>query len=866
MKFIARMAFREIRASWHRLLFFFICIAIGVGAIITLRSLVQNLSARVNREARSLLTADVQVTSNTKWDKDTRSILDRYNHLPIIESRTETVDLATMARPEGKTSGVPKMVELKAVNPGYPFYGDLVLGEGQKYDFSLLQGNGALVKPALLASLEARIGDKIRIGKSEFIIRGTVEQEPGNSLTAFSFGPRVIVSYDDATRAGLLGFGSRARYRMLYKVRPNTDDQLVRVLRSEFKSKPLINIRSFRYSQDRMGESLNQVEDYLSLVGLIILVLGGIGISSVTRVFVDQKMKTIAILKCLGGRNSRVIGTYMAQVLFLGVAGSILGLGLAWLTLLFVPRYFAGRLPFGLEFNLTLPAVMQGLGLGLMIAILFSLLPLLDIRNIKPVLVLRHDTDRKKRRFDWVRIAAAIVVLAGLVALASWQAGSLRIGIIFLSGLAVATLVLNVAAVFLMQVLRGLRHLPSFVLRQGVTSLYRPGNQTRTILLAVGLGVFFILSIRMLQANLLGEFSLDMDSTRADLYIIDIQKDQKDGVVKMVKQATGSDPVMIPTVRARILKVKDDPVALETPVADAGATPDPSQSQDRNESAESRERRAATGLLRREYVLTYRPTLDPSEKIIAGKFWDSTPSPQPEASIEEVISRDLKVGIGDTITFDVLGASIEAKVTSVRKVDWRNARTAFLIVFRPGTLESAPQMLLSAINGPSDQASRAKFQRDLVDKYPNLSVIDVYDIIEVARSIVSNVSLAVTFVGSFVVLSGLLILIGSIAMTKYHRLYESAILKTLGAKRKLIVTSNIVEYGVLGAIAGLIGAAAAVALSWAVSYYGLKITWQFQPAITLGGVLITLVLVIVVGVLSSWDVIIRKPLGILRAE
>jgi len=205
-------------------------------------------------------------------------------------------------------------------------------------------------------------------------------------------------------------------------------------------------------------------------------------------------------------------------------------------------------------------------------------------------------------------------------------------------------------------------------------------------------------------------------------------------------------------------------------------------------------------------------------------------------------------------------------VTSVRKVDWRNARTAFLIVFRPGTLESAPQMLLSAINGPSDQASRAKFQRDLVDKYPNLSVIDVYDIIEVARSIVSNVSLAVTFVGSFVVLSGLLILIGSIAMTKYHRLYESAILKTLGAKRKLIVTSNIVEYGVLGAIAGLIGAAAAVALSWAVSYYGLKITWQFQPAITLGGVLITLVLVIVVGVLSSWDVIIRKPLGILRAE
>ncbi len=607
------MAFREIRASWHRLVFFFICIAIGVGAIITLRSLVQNLSARVSREARSLLTADVQVSSNTAWTEEDRAKLERYFSSPLIESYTEMIDVATMVRPvaqtEGElaTGGAPKLAEAKAVQHGYPFYGDLVLGEGARYDFGMLRERGVLVKPALLAALNAKIGDRVRIGTLEFTIRGTIEQEPGNTLSAFSFGPRVMISLDDARAAGLLGFGSRARYRVLFKTHQNSDGELLRSLREDFKSRPLVNVRSFRFSQDRMGESLTRVEDYLSLVGLIILVLGGIGISSVTRVFVDQKIKTIAILKCLGGRNSRVIGTYMAQVLFLGIAGSLLGLLLARVAVAFIPIYFAGRVPFGLEFGLTLPAILQGLGLGLMIAMLFSLLPLLEIRNVKPVLVLRHDLTIRRGRVDWLRISAALVVVAGLVALSTWQAGSLRIGMIFLAGFAAVALILNIAAALLMRILRGLRSLPSFVLRQGVSSLYRPGNQTRTILLAVGLGVFFILSIRMLQANLLGEFDLDMDDARADLYLIDIQKDQREGVVKLVTEATGSAPTLIPTVRGRILRLKDQQVAgSDTPA------------------------REGSGLLRREYVLTYRPTLDRSEVILEGAFWDPTPSVEPE--------------------------------------------------------------------------------------------------------------------------------------------------------------------------------------------------------------------------------------------
>jgi putative ABC transport system permease protein len=842
MNFVLKLAYREMRASWHRLLFFFVCIAIGVCSIVTLRSLIQNLSSSVNQEARSLLTADVQVASNNAWNDASKTALDRYSTSPLVAAMTSTVELTSMVRPASDVTATPRMVEVKAVMEGFPFYGEVVLADNAKYAHALLRGGGMLVKPSLLTALNVKVGDTVKLGTLEFTIRGVIDREPGSTLNAFSFGPRVMIDYDDAIKAGLTTFGSRARYRVLFKANPEGMDELLIALKKDFESQPLINVRSFRYSQDRMSESLTQVEDYLSLVGLIILVLGGIGISSVTRVFIQQKMKSIAILKCLGGRNGQVLAAYLTQVMALGVSGSLLGLLLAGAATVLIPRYFSGRLPFDISFALTPRAVLQGLAIGLLITLLFSLLPLLEIRRIKPILVLRNDISGG-RRWDWVRVGAALIVISGLAAVTSWQAGSVRIGLLFLGGLAATTLVLNFVALGLMRFVRGLRHIPSFVLRQGANSLYRPGNQTRIILLAVGLGVFFILSVRLLEANLLGEFSLDMDAARADLYLIDVQKDQREGVAAIIERTTGAAPALIPTVRARILKINDRQIVI-----------------DRLASNENK------GLLGREYALTYRGTLDPSEKVIAGTFWENSPSSTAEISIEEVISNDLHIGVGDRITFDILGTQIEAKITNVRKVEWRSARTGFLIVVRPGVLEDAPQMFLAAINGPPPGEARARLQRELVEKYPNVSVIDVFDILEVARSIVDNVSFAVTFVGAFVLLSGLLILIGSVAMTKYHRLYESAILKTLGARKKLIVLITFVEYGVLGILSGAIGSAAATALSWAISEYGLKIVWHFNPAINAAGIMLTIVVVIAVGVLSSWDVMLRKPLGILRTE
>src|SRR5215475_3621651 len=345
MRFVVNLAWREMRASWRRLLFFFICIAIGVGSIVALRSLVQNVKAAVGRESRSLLTADVQASSGSPWNAETRVTFERYYKSPLVEAHTETFETATMLSSIKDETAPPKMVELKAVQSPYPFYGEIVLIGGAKYSHALIKGRGALVKESLMATLDLKIGDLVKIGDLDFRIRGVIESEPGGTMNVFSIGPRVIVDYDDAVAAGVTKFGSRARYRALFKTREGAMNQLVDSLQRDLRRQPQVMVRSFRQTQDRLGESLTQVEDYLSLIGLVILVLGGIGVSSVTRVFVQQKMKTIAILKCLGGKNVPVLGAYLAQILALGLLGSLMGILVAQVVMTLLQKAFAGAIP-----------------------------------------------------------------------------------------------------------------------------------------------------------------------------------------------------------------------------------------------------------------------------------------------------------------------------------------------------------------------------------------------------------------------------------------------------------------------------------------------------------------------------------------
>jgi len=846
MNFVLNMAWREMRASWRRLLLFFLCIAIGVGSIVSLRSLVQNLKASVMREARTMLAADVQVGVHQPWKPETRASLERFSNLPVVAGHTEVFETQTMARAANNQSAPPVIIELRGVQEQFPLYGEVRLAGGTRYTHALLRDRGALAHPGVLARLNLKVGDEIKIGQLTFTIRGMIERFPGGA-TRFELIPRVVVDLAEAPATGLAGFGSRVSYQWLLKAREGQDQAMVQELRREFRTMRVDFWWSFRELQGVMSERLRLTEGFVGLVGLAILALGGIGVASVTRVFVQQKLKTIAILKCLGGENRRVLGAYLAQALALSLAGSGAGLLIASVITVLIPRYAAGRLPIELESGLTWQASVQGVGIGVMVALLFSAPLLLEIRQVKPILVLRQNTTARRRRIDWLRLGAWLLIAPALFGLAIWQSGSLRYAGIFL-GIAVATiLILGLAGAALTHALRRVRRLPSFALRQGVSSLYRPGNQTRTILFAVGLGALFVIAVRIQQVNVMKEYDFDLSAASADMFLIDIQKDQRPAAETAITRLAEGAPTIIPIVQGRIIGLKRAPG---------------------NSSDLPREQIGR--MLSWERRFTYRPHREESEEIIAGKFWEPQPAAEPEISVEERYARDLQLGLGDKLIFDFLGRRIEATVTSIRRVERRISPLAYLtratVLFRPGTLEAAPQFFIGAVKGPPPGATRAQLQREFVERFPNVTMIDAFDAIAEVRKRAGEISFAVSFIGGFVFLCGALILAGSVAMTKYQRLYEAAILKTLGAEKKLIVYITLIEYGVLGLLAGAIGSSAAIGLTWAISKYGVKIPWQLAPSVNLIGVVVTLLLVMTVGALSSWDVMTKKPLGILRAE
>lgn len=840
MRFIVSLTIREIRSSWRRLLFFFLCIALGVGSVVALRSLIQNLTRAVGTDARSLMTADIELGSTNDFSPtDISKIESVISTSSIVEARNEAITTAAMARPVDSNNPNVRFVELKGVEPPFPLVGSFTLDGGEAFDHHLLQNNGAVVARILLEDLKVKIGDKIKIGEGEFQIRATFDQEPGGS-SGFRLGARVFVERRAFDDAGITRNASRVRRRILYRTSDNPTD-LVRQLREALKG-TTIQVQSYRETQENLGEQFTRTENYLALTGLLILVLGGVGVWNVARAFVEQKRKTVAVLKCLGASGTRIITVYLLQILVLGLIGSAFGVILAQLGLIFVRSRFAADLPENMSYTVGFSTATQGIVLGVLISLLFSALPLLQIRNIKPRLLLR-DESNVSLRLDFTKWLIGSLSLFGLLGLSVWQAGSLQVGAFFLGGLSATSAVLYLAATLLTIVLRKLRSLGTFSISQAINSLYRPGNQTRIILLAVGLGAFVVLTVQALQSNLVREFDFTRNQRLPSLFFVDIQRSQIGEVIELIESRVGEKAEATPTVRARIAFVN-------------GQAPDYQQ----------REVRQQQGQIGREFAVTYRSGPDENETVIDGKWWSDDTSTSPEVSVEEDMAERLKIAVGDSITFDISGRKITAQVANIRKLDLRNTRTAFIFVFRPGVLESAPQSYAATVLSRISATERQRLQRDVLAAYPNVQIFDVADIVSTVQRLVNNFVLAISFVGSFVVLSGILILIGSIALTKSQRIYENAILKTLGAGRKTLASILLAEYGILGLLSGLIGAGFAVLLSWAVSRYIMNIDWEFDPTLTIAGTVVTTLVVMSVGAAASFDVLFRKPLQTLRSQ
>ena len=848
MRFVLLTALRETRSAWKRLVFFFVCIAVGVGAIVALRSVIQSVRHVLSTEARTLIAADILVSSDRPWQPGTpERIAARVAGMPN-SARSESIEMPTMARPaliDDEEGGISKVVELRAVQPGFPFYGQFLLQDGRRYSHSMLAGNGALVRPELLAQLGLKVGDEIAIGRARFTIRGVIALEPGRSISAFSLGPRVMIDYADLPGTGLLAFGSRVIRQILLRVPENEIDTLARELQSELRPQ-FVRVRSYRDRQEQIGEDFGRAENYLSLVGLVIVVLGGIAVSSVTRVFVRQKIRSIAVMKCVGGTSRQILAVYLLQSLALGLLGSLIGVALAAGAIAAIPNHLNQIGTLNVTYGLSWSASLQGIGIGVLVSLLFAVVPLLEVRQVKPSLLLRHDTSTA--RVDWVQAGATVVVAGALVALASWQAASVRVGLSVCIGFIGLTLILHGVGWLLTRMTRPLARSTWFPMRQAVLHLVRPGNQTRVILLTVGLGTFFIMGVRGLQVNLLKQFALQIGENTPDLFLVDIQQDQAADLKAFLGQRLPADaqPTLIPVLRARVTG--------------------------RGMRLEDVEDIQGRGMFSREYTITYRPKLEANETIIAGRFpnpfVNASSDALPEVSIEEGIVERFGIAVGDVMRFDVLGRPIHARVSGVRRVEWRDGRSGgFMFVFGAGTFDQAPHWFVAPVRASMpDRMERARLTHDLVVKFPNVSVIDLREVLEAIRKVFQVVTVAIDVVGSLVILTGGLILVGAVAVTKFQRVYKAAIFKTLGASSRQIAAMLAVEYGLLGTLAGAVGSFGALALGWGVSRYALDIPWRPELQENLVGTVATSVLIMVIGVAASFDVLRRKPLAALRAE
>ena len=839
MSFVLTLTARELPSSSRRLLVSFLAIAIGVGSVVALRSLIKNLKAVVATDVRALLTADIDISSTNELSPSVvQKIEEAVKASGIVDGRSETMTANVMASPSDTSKQAVKFVDLRGVTDNFPLVGDFRLSDGSRFEAALLERNGAVVSQLTAEDLGVSIGEKIKIGGSEFTINGIFSEEPGGT-SGMRFGGRGYISKQAFDASGL---AQTARVRRHLLLRTTDDPTALTAALRDALSGDAVTVANYRESQENLGEQFTRMEDYLALTGLLILVLGGIGVWNVARAFVEQKRKTIAILKCLGASGRRVIGVYLLQMLVLGVVGSLFGILLGQLALFAAKWNFAESLPAKMAFGVPVETALQGLFLGVAISLLFSALPLVQIRTIRPKVLLHDSNNSTVSRLDRTRWAIALTMLLGLLALAVWQAGSIKVGVYFLAGLSIAAAVLYSAAGIFTFLLKKLRGITSFSLRQGINSLYRPGNQTRVVLLTVGLGAFVVLGVQMIAGNLLHEFDLSERNKLPSLFFVDIQRSQVDGLASMIEGQVSEKPEIVAITRARIAYVNGEPI-------DWG----------------DREIRRQSGQIGREFAVTSRQDLDPNERITDGKWWPER-NDEPQVSVEENMARRLKAAPGDSITFEISGRPITARVANIRHIDIKQARTAFVFVFRPGTLETAPQTFAASVLKHTPSIVRQKLQRSALDTYPNVQVIDVDDVLAAVQKMIANFVLAVSVVGGFVILSGILILIGSIALTRSQRVYEHSILKALGANRRQLTAMLFAEYALVGSLAGILGGVFATLMSWVVCRYLMEIGWRFDWIVFGEGVLATAALVSVVGVAASFDVLFKRPLATLRSQ
>lgn len=886
--FIFNMAWRETRASWRHFLYFLICIAIGVGALTGVSLFGRDVEQTINKEARSLLGGDLEIRLSRPISPSGQSVLDSLGQRGVALTHvSELIAMATGAEP-ALGSQPTQIIELKAVEPQYPLYGTVRLEPAGDITTSLSRQPtgcpnsscfGVVVQDSLLIKLGLTVGDRLKIGQGQFVITGVLKTEPDRMANAFSLGPRVLMSRDGLQAADLIKQGSRVRERYLLKTPSTmTPDPLLYELRERLAADSA-RVSAYKEAQPQLKQFLEQLTRYLGLIGLTALFIGGLGVATSVHAFIREKMNTIAILKTVGADSSTIIRAYTVQALILGLAGSLIGLtlglllqrGLPWMIAALMASDLLDQLGFtNSGMTVSMAPLVKGLALGMLSTLLFTLWPLLTIREVKPARIFRREIvpltpsleQGKSRwavawhRIDRVKIVTSLSIGLGLALLSIWQASSWKIGLLFLLAFAAAVLLLGIAARL---VLVALTHGPRperLILRQALGNLVRPGSQVVSVTIAIGIAVMVVTTVSLVERSLLTEVRENRPSDAPTFFFIDIQPDQADEFVRLLhRRSSDLAPRLTPLVRSRLSSLKGEPIKLE-------AT---SEEEERKEKLVEKDERRKKWYLTREYVLTFLQDLPKDNKVVSGEWWKSGQIfTKPLISIEEDAAKQLGLKVGDTMELDIQGTPVTGEISNIRKVEWGNFSTNFYMIFSPGALDGAPHTYVATVRvSPSEEVS---LQQAVVSAFPNVTAINMGDVLESFTQVLDRLSLAIRAVALFCVLSGGLVMAAALAATRYRRLYESVILKALGATRRVIAGSFAAEYALLGAVGGLLGTGLASLLSWAVLETVFDLSWSLQPTVLAIGFVSTVSLTVLVGFLSTYRLLGHPPLAVLRQE
>ena len=836
---VAQMAWRESRGSRQRLLIFLFSMVVGVALLVALSSTSESLQVSVNDQARELLGADMRFSNNQPFDGPTSAAIESVGIAKA--QRISTLSVAYF--PEVNQS---RLVGIYAAQNNYPLYGSLKSNPPEAATGFQDQG-GALVDQSLMRTLGVHPGDTIRVGTRGYAITGSLLRAPSDTEISMFMMPSVYIPLETLDTL-LIGFGAMANYETYVKLDPREDAEAIRdsLYNSPNQSDTFnANVDTIEEQKSNWKEALRFFNQFLSLAGFGALILGGLGIGGAIRAHIRRCLDNIAVLQCLGTGHGRVFSIYFFQAFSLGCVAGILGCIGGVLAQWLIPNAIGTFLPFEIVFRLSWPSMVMGFGIGLFVTLIFAMIPLLDVRGVSPLRALRSGIEPLTPAR--VRFIAYVMIAGGLILIATIQSGSWRVSAYYALAISVAFGTLVLMAKFLMLLARRLNYrIPFYPFRQGIANLHRPGNQTILIMLALGLGSFIVMVLLISENTVVQQINKVGAEGRPDMILFDIQSEQLDGVIELIKE-------------------QDWPVIDSSPIVNMRLHSVGAKTVDELVRDSDRE---LTWPLTREYRSTYRDALTETESLADGAFTgvytpDSAFVP---ISVENDFARmELGLNLGDTLTFNVQGRLILTQVTSFRTVDWEQMRSNFYVVFPANVLEDVPQTHVITSRREGD-TSPDSLQSLIMADFPNITVLSLETIVEIVRNVLDRIRFAIQFMAYFCFAAGILVLIGSLLIGRLQRMEENGLLKALGASKRQLLMIALAEYFVLGLLSCATGIILSVVAGWILSITVFELPFSISGVSILMVTAVVVGLTVIIGFLSNRSVFDRPVLAILRAE